>query len=147
MWHRRQQVTNWNYSLSSCVLPRNCNFPDDWMQWTLVGRSAMWEWSCNATFQRLALPSSQSWWSSRPLLSGFMITEVETVTETSDYNSTLIRLSAREHIYITYTWRYRLWRTLAGWAAAAGSLSRLNQTVLGCHVVSTSNPTAAFSAF
>jgi hypothetical protein len=36
---------------------------------------------------------------------------------------------------------------LAGWAAAAGSLSRLHQTVLGWHVVSTSNPTAAFSAF
>jgi hypothetical protein len=44
-------------------------------------------------------------------------------------------------------WRNRLWRTLAGWAAAAGSLSRLHQTVLGWHVVSTSNPTAAFSAF
>jgi hypothetical protein len=44
-------------------------------------------------------------------------------------------------------WRYRLWRTLAGWAAAADSLSRLHQTVLGWHVVSTSNPTAAFSAF
>jgi hypothetical protein len=28
-------------------------------------------------------------------------------------------------------WRYRLWRTLAGWAAAVGSLSRLHQTVLG----------------
>jgi outer membrane PBP1 activator LpoA protein len=42
----------------------------------------------------------------------------------------------------------QLWRTLvAGWAAAAGSLSRLHQTVLGWHVVSTSNPTAAFSAF
>jgi hypothetical protein len=41
-------------------------------------------------------------------------------------------------------WRYRLWRTLA---AAAGSLSRLHQTVLGWHVISTSNPTAAFSAF
>jgi hypothetical protein len=36
---------------------------------------------------------------------------------------------------------------LAGWAAAAGSLSRLHQTVLDWHVVSTSNPTAAFSAF
>jgi hypothetical protein len=44
-------------------------------------------------------------------------------------------------------WHYRLWRTLAGWAAAAGSLSRLHQTVLGWHVVSTLNPTAAFSAF
>jgi hypothetical protein len=42
-------------------------------------------------------------------------------------------------------WRYRLWRTCAGWAATAGSLSRLHQTVLGWHVVSTSNPTAAFS--
>jgi hypothetical protein len=41
----------------------------------------------------------------------------------------------------------QLWRTLAGWAAAAGSRSRLHQTVLGWHVVSTSNPTAAFSAF
>jgi hypothetical protein len=41
----------------------------------------------------------------------------------------------------------QLWRTLAGWAAAAGSLSRLHQTVLGWHVVNTSNPTAAFSAF
>jgi hypothetical protein len=40
----------------------------------------------------------------------------------------------------------QLWRTLAGWAAAVGSLSRLHQTVLGWHVVSTSNPTAAFSA-
>jgi hypothetical protein len=36
---------------------------------------------------------------------------------------------------------------LTGWAAAAGSLSRLHQTVLGWHVVSTSNPTAAFSVF
>jgi hypothetical protein len=44
-------------------------------------------------------------------------------------------------------WRYRLWRTLVGWAAAADSLSRLHQTVLSWHVVSTSNPTAAFSAF
>jgi hypothetical protein len=32
--------------------------------------------------------------------------------------------------FIFYPWRYRLWRTLAGWAAAAGSLSRLHQTVL-----------------
>jgi hypothetical protein len=47
----------------------------------------------------------------------------------------------------TNPWRYRLWRNLAGWAAAAGSLSRLYQTVLCWHVVSTSNPTAAFSAF
>jgi hypothetical protein len=46
-----------------------------------------------------------------------------------------------------YAWRYRLWRTFAGWAAAAGSLSRLHQTVLGWHVVSISNPTPAFSAF
>jgi hypothetical protein len=46
-----------------------------------------------------------------------------------------------------FPWHYRLWRTLSGWAAAAGSLSRLQQTVLGWHVVSTSNPTAAFSAF
>jgi hypothetical protein len=30
-----------------------------------------------------------------------------------------------------FPWRYRLWRTLARWAAAAGSLSRLHQTVLG----------------
>jgi hypothetical protein len=44
-------------------------------------------------------------------------------------------------------WRYRLWRNLAGWAAAAGSLSGLRQTVLGWYVVSTSNPTPAFSAF
>jgi hypothetical protein len=35
---------------------------------------------------------------------------------------------------------------LADWAAAAGSLSRLHQTVLGWHVVSTSNPTAALIA-
>jgi hypothetical protein len=41
----------------------------------------------------------------------------------------------------------QLWRTLAGWAAAAGSLSRLYRTVLGWHVVNTSNPTVAFSAF
>jgi hypothetical protein len=40
----------------------------------------------------------------------------------------------------------QLWRALAGWAAAASSLSRLHQTVLGWHVVSTSNLTAAFSA-
>jgi hypothetical protein len=44
-------------------------------------------------------------------------------------------------------WRYSSDETLAGWAAAAGSLSRLHQTVLGWHVVSTSNPTAAFSTF
>jgi hypothetical protein len=41
----------------------------------------------------------------------------------------------------------QLWRSLAGWAAAADSLFRLHQTVLGWHVVSTSNPTATFSAF
>jgi hypothetical protein len=41
----------------------------------------------------------------------------------------------------------QLWQTLAGWAAAAGSLFRLHQTVLGWHVVSSSNPTAASSAF
>jgi hypothetical protein len=40
-------------------------------------------------------------------------------------------------------WRYSPDEPWAGWAAAAGSLSRLHQTVLGWHVVSTSNPTAA----
>jgi hypothetical protein len=36
---------------------------------------------------------------------------------------------------------------LAGWEAATGSLTRLHQRVLGWHVVSTSNLSAAFSAF
>jgi hypothetical protein len=58
-----------------------------------------------------------------------------------------MRNKQRVYIIINNPWRYRLWRTLAGWAAADGSLSRLHQTVLGWHVVSTSNPTAAFSAF
>jgi hypothetical protein len=44
-------------------------------------------------------------------------------------------------------WRYSSDEPWAGWAAAAGSLFRLHQMVLGWHVVSTSNPTATFSAF
>jgi hypothetical protein len=64
----------------------------------------------------------------------------------------LIRIAGRYRLASLFStcinpWRYRLWRTLAGWAAAAGSFSRLHQTVLGWHMVSTSNPTAAFSAF
>jgi hypothetical protein len=45
------------------------------------------------------------------------------------------------------SWRYSSDEPWAGWAAAAGSLSRLHQTVLDWHVVSTSNPTAAFFSF
>jgi hypothetical protein len=54
---------------------------------------------------------------------------------------------SRQFIEYVHSVALQLWQTLAGWAAAAGSLSRLHQTVLGWHVVSTSNPTAAFSAF
>jgi hypothetical protein len=69
----------------------------------------------------------------------------ENATTTTPKHPEFTTLGATNHPL--NPWRYRLWRTLAGWAAAAGSLSRLHQTMLGWHVVSTSNPTAAFSAF
>jgi hypothetical protein len=40
-------------------------FKDNWIQWSPLGRLAVWMWSDNRTFQRLSLPSFSHyliWW-------------------------------------------------------------------------------------
>jgi hypothetical protein len=45
--------------LRTCKILRIWSFHGDWMQWSVFGQSAVWEWSCNPTFWRLSLlPSS-----------------------------------------------------------------------------------------
>jgi hypothetical protein len=47
-----------SYWSEVCILFKIWRFHGDWLQWSLLGRPALWEWSKYPTFRRLPLPST-----------------------------------------------------------------------------------------